>query len=196
MPKVTRVITTDFTERSLSCRHFATCFMAMRSANPHYGLLLGVQLLFHFDRWGHRGSGQHSSGSGGLLGLSASRGLPGKPILTYPLLPSAPVPVSSHRGHQEPLQHDVIDLPAPLGAASGLLPQQLAQPHMAEAVFGCHVLALCPFATTWAAHHEDDQGRLEDVCGSPGKRWGEGLVLAGASTHRCVCVHSLVCVLG
>lgn len=34
------------------------------------------------------------------------------------------------------------------------------------------------------------------MSGGPGKRWGEGLVPAGASTHRCGCVHSLVCDLG
>lgn len=33
----------------------------------------------------------------------------------------------------------------------------------------CHVLALCPFAAAWAAHHEDDGG-LEDVCGARGRR--------------------------
>ena len=46
-------------------------------------------------------------------------------------------------GHQDPLQHEVMDLPAPLGALLGLL---LQQPHVAETILGCHVFTLCPFA--------------------------------------------------
>ena len=86
----------------------------------------------------------------------------------YHLLPSAPVPVSFHHGHQEPLQHDVTGLPAPLGTALALLRQQLAQSNVAKAIFGRHVLALCPFATTWATHHEDQSG-LEDVWRAQGR---------------------------
>jgi hypothetical protein len=78
--------------------------------------------------------------------------------------------MSSHRGHQKPLLHDVTDLPAPLGVPLGLLPKQLAQPHVAEAILGSHVLALRPFPTAWAAHHKDDQGGLEEVYGVEGRR--------------------------
>lgn len=66
-----------------------------------------------------------------------------------------------------------MDLPAPPCVALGLLPQQLAQPHVAEAIFGRHVLALCPFATTWATHHEDNLGGLENVWG-PREEVGRG----------------------
>lgn len=78
--------------------------------------------------------------------------------------------MSSHHGHQEPLQHDVTDLLALSSAVLGLLPQQLAQPDVAEPIFSLHVLALCPFVTAWATHPEDDEGGLEDVYSAQGRR--------------------------
>ena len=92
----------------------------------------------------------------------------------YALHPSAPTPGTSHCGHQEPLQHDVMDLLALAGALLGLLPQQLAQPHVAEAVLGRHVLALCLFAAAWAAHHEDDRGDLR-MSAVPRQEGGRGV---------------------
>ena len=51
---------------------------------------------------------------------------------------------------QAPQGYEVKEVSALLDEAPILLPQQLAQPHMAEAILRCRVLALCPFATAWA----------------------------------------------
>lgn len=93
--------------------------------------------------------------------------------MSWGLCPAVPpFPLNSHRGHQKSLLHDVPDLPAPFGAPLSLLPQQLAQPHMAEAVLGGHVSALGPFPAAGAAHHEDDQEGLQDIYGVQGRQSG------------------------
>lgn len=80
-------------------------------------------------------------------------------------------PVNAHRGYQESLLHDVPDLPAPLGASLSLLPQQLAQLHVVEAVFHSHVSALGPFPAARPPHHKDDQRIPQDVYGVQGRKW-------------------------
>lgn len=81
-----------------------------------------------------------------------------------------PSPVNSHRGYQESLLHDVPDLPASLGASLSLLPQQLAQLHVVEAVFHSHVSALGPFPAARPPHHKDDQGIPQDIYGVQGRK--------------------------
>ena len=63
----------------------------------------------------------------------------------------------------------------------GLLLQQLAQPHVAEAILGCHVFALCPFSAAWTAHHKDDQGDLRMSACLRKRDRGERLVPVGVS---------------
>lgn len=112
-----------------------------------------------FYSGGHGGSVDKAA-AGGLCPREAPRLPQGPPGTLLPMGPSSPCCPAWELSLWAPgsLQHEVMDLPALLGAPWGLLPQQLAQPHVAEAILGCHVFALCPFAAAWTTHHKDDRG--------------------------------------